>query len=224
MLRSTILSVMLLEGAPDPGRFERVLARSVERVPRLRQRVVLDPLGAAPPRWERDAHFDLGYHVRRVSVAGEGTLRDLLDLAQPIAMQAFDKDRPLWELYQVAGLEDGRSALADQAPPRGVGRRRARAHDREPRRALARASSRAPGRSPVDPRGARRPQRVRRGALRAPLPRRRKPRADDAGGGRAGRAARSAALRDPLGAARDAGRTARSVARMLRPVTEPLSR
>ena len=26
MLRSTIVSVMLLEGAPDPGRFERVLA------------------------------------------------------------------------------------------------------------------------------------------------------------------------------------------------------
>ena len=74
MLRSTILSVMLLEGAPDPGRFERVLARSIERVPRLRQRVVLDPLGAAPPRWERDPLFDPGYHVRRVSVAGEGTL------------------------------------------------------------------------------------------------------------------------------------------------------
>ena len=43
--------------------------------------------------------------------AGAGTLRDLLDLAQPIAMQAFDKDRPLWELYQVEGLEDGRSAI-----------------------------------------------------------------------------------------------------------------
>ena len=26
-------------------------------------------------------------------------------------MQAFDKDRPLWELYQVEGLEEGRSAI-----------------------------------------------------------------------------------------------------------------
>jgi hypothetical protein len=31
-------------------------------VPRLRQRVVEDPLGVAPPRWEVDPHFDLSYH------------------------------------------------------------------------------------------------------------------------------------------------------------------
>ncbi len=27
---------------------------------------------------------------------GEGSLRDLLDVAQPIAMQGFDRARPLW--------------------------------------------------------------------------------------------------------------------------------
>jgi WS/DGAT/MGAT family acyltransferase len=46
-----------------------------------------------------------------VAVAGPGSLRDVLDLAQPIAKQAFDKDRPLWELYQVDGLQDGRTAI-----------------------------------------------------------------------------------------------------------------
>jgi hypothetical protein len=111
MLRSTITSVMILEGPPDPERFAGAVARSLEKIPRLRQRVVLDALGAAPPRWERDPLFDLGYHWRRVRVAGEGSLRDLLDLAQPIAMQAFDKDRPLWELHQVDGLADGRTAI-----------------------------------------------------------------------------------------------------------------
>jgi WS/DGAT/MGAT family acyltransferase len=222
MLRSTILSVMLLEGAPDPGRFERVLARSIERVPRLRQRVVLDLLGAAPPRWERDPLFDPGYHVRRVSVAGEGTLRDLLDLAQPIAMQAFDKDRPLWELYQVAGLAEGRTALLiklHHAVSDGVG--------------LVRMTSSLVERSPE-------PRPERPGAAPSVL--------EEAAGRsafgetlsalryRAGetldRTTRMAgalgsgalrALRDPLGAARDAGSTALSVARMLRPVTEPLS-
>ena len=72
---------------------------------------MLDPLGAAPPRWEVDPHFDLDYHERRLRAPGAGSLRDLLDLAAPIAMQAFDKDRPLWELYRVEGLEEGRSAL-----------------------------------------------------------------------------------------------------------------
>ena len=111
MLRSTILSVMILDGVPDEERFARAVARSLRKIPRLRQRVALDPLGAAPPRWEVDPHFDLEYHVRRVRAPGKGALRDLLDLAEPIAMQAFDKDRPLWELHQVDDLEFGQCAL-----------------------------------------------------------------------------------------------------------------
>jgi hypothetical protein len=111
MLRSTITSLLLLDGPPNPDRFRQVLERSLDRIPRLRQHVVLDPLGAAPPRWERDPLFDLSYHYRRIRTAGKGSLRELLDMAAVIAMQAFDKDRPLWELYVVDGLEDGRSAL-----------------------------------------------------------------------------------------------------------------
>jgi WS/DGAT/MGAT family acyltransferase len=111
MLRSTILSVMLLDAPPDDARFHAALARALRKVPRLSQRVMLDPLGAAPPRWEHDANFDLGYHIRRVRAPGDGTLRDLLDLAAPIAMQAFDKDRPLWELTQVDGLADGQTGI-----------------------------------------------------------------------------------------------------------------
>jgi WS/DGAT/MGAT family acyltransferase len=110
-LRSTILCVWVLDGAPDWERFENKLAHCLEAVPRLRQRPVADPLGLAPPRWEDDPHFDLGFHVRRVTVSGEGSLRDLLDFAQPIGMQAFDRDRPLWEMFRVDGLAGGRTGL-----------------------------------------------------------------------------------------------------------------
>jgi WS/DGAT/MGAT family acyltransferase len=111
MLRSTILSVMVLDGPPDEERFRGAVERCLTRIPRLRQRVVLDPLGAAPPRWEADPNFDLGFHMRRVGAPGAGGLRDLLDFAAPVVMQAFDKDRPLWEMHRVDGLEGGRSAL-----------------------------------------------------------------------------------------------------------------
>ena len=111
MLRSTITSVMILDQPPAELGFREAVHRTLARVPRLQQRVVLDPLRAAPPRWERDPNFDLTFHVRRIRSAGKGTLRDLLDLAAPIAMHAFDKDRPLWELHVVEGLEEGRAAL-----------------------------------------------------------------------------------------------------------------
>lgn len=108
ILRSTIVCLWILDRAPDPARLATTLERTERLVPRLRQKVVEDPLGVSPPRWEADPFYERGYHVRRVRVPGAGTMRDLLDLAAPIGMQAFDKDRPLWELWLAEGLEDGR--------------------------------------------------------------------------------------------------------------------
>ena len=108
LLRSTVLTVWVLDQPPDLELFYNSLERTLHMVPRLRQRVVEDPLGVSPPRWIEDPLFDLNYHVRRLRVAGEGTMRDLLDLAAPVMMHAFDKDRPLWELHAVEGMEGGK--------------------------------------------------------------------------------------------------------------------
>ncbi len=108
MLRSTILSVWIMDGEPDEERFENTLHGAVHKIPRLRQRAVADPFGISPPRWVDDPYFDPTYHVRRVRCPGAGTIRDLLDFAAPISQTAFDKDRPLWELYVVEGMADGK--------------------------------------------------------------------------------------------------------------------
>lgn len=108
VLRSTVLTAWVLDREPDPARVAATLERTERLVPRLRQKVVEDPLGVSAPRWEADPFYEREYHVRRVRVPGAGTMRDFLDLAAPVAMQAFDKDRPLWELLLVEGLEGGR--------------------------------------------------------------------------------------------------------------------
>ena len=51
-LRSTILSVWILDQAPDSERFQTQLDRASREIPRLRQRAVADALGLAPPKWE----------------------------------------------------------------------------------------------------------------------------------------------------------------------------
>ena len=56
-----------------------------------------------------------------------GTMREVFDIAQPIAMQGFDRARPLWEFTVVEGLEDGRAALIAQDPP--LDHRRGRRHE-----------------------------------------------------------------------------------------------
>jgi diacylglycerol O-acyltransferase / wax synthase len=111
LLRSTITAVAVMDQAPDRARLRDKLDRATRLVPRLRQRVRSNAYSIAPPRWETDPNFDLDYHVRWMRAPGDGSLRDVLDVAQPIAMQGFDRARPLWELAVVEGLEDGRAAI-----------------------------------------------------------------------------------------------------------------
>ncbi|HEX5096929.1 MAG TPA: wax ester/triacylglycerol synthase domain-containing protein, partial [Acidimicrobiia bacterium] len=111
LLRSTITAVSVLEHSPDRDRFMETIERATRLVPRLRQRVVSSPLQIAPPEYVVDPNFDLGYHVRFTGAPGSGSLRDLLDFASPLAMQGFDRARPLWEFHVVEGLEGGRAAM-----------------------------------------------------------------------------------------------------------------
>jgi hypothetical protein len=111
LLRSTITAIALLDQAPDHARLRDKVERGLGMIPRLRQRVASPPFRVAPPEWVIDPRFDLSYHLRFLRSAGEGSLRDLLDLAAPLAMQGFDRARPLWEFTVVEGLADGRAAL-----------------------------------------------------------------------------------------------------------------
>jgi diacylglycerol O-acyltransferase len=107
-LRSTIVAVLFLDHLPARAALTERLERATLRAPRLRRRVVEDPVAA--PRWEPDRDFTLAYHLRFTNLGGTGTRRDVLDLAAPLAMQAFDPARPLWELTVVEGLAGGRAA------------------------------------------------------------------------------------------------------------------
>jgi WS/DGAT/MGAT family acyltransferase len=110
-LRSTITSVFVFDRVIDRDELVRRIDRVSRVVPRLRQRVRANPLSIAPPRWEVDPHFDLGFHLWWLKAPGKGTLRDLLAVAEPVAMSGFDRARPLWRAVVVEGLEGGRSAL-----------------------------------------------------------------------------------------------------------------
>ncbi|MEO7429848.1 MAG: wax ester/triacylglycerol synthase domain-containing protein, partial [Acidimicrobiales bacterium] len=111
LLRSTITAVSLLDGPVDAERFTDKVERASRLIPRLRQRVVGNAYSLAPPRWEIDPNFDLSYHLRKIQCGGDHSDRQVLDLAQWVGMQGFDRARPLWEMYLVEGLAHGRSAL-----------------------------------------------------------------------------------------------------------------
>jgi diacylglycerol O-acyltransferase / wax synthase len=109
-LRSTVVSVVLLERSPDWDEVSERFDLLSRKLPMFRQRVAASP-AAAPPRWEYDRDFDLNYHVRQAAVRAPGTLDDVLEMARLAEMQDFDRARPLWETTFVDGLENGGAAM-----------------------------------------------------------------------------------------------------------------
>ena len=69
----------------------------------------------ANPVWVDDEDFDLAYHVRRSALPRPGSLDQLRELTARIMSRRLDPDRPLWEIYFVEGLEDGRVALLSKS-------------------------------------------------------------------------------------------------------------
>jgi WS/DGAT/MGAT family acyltransferase len=63
------------------------------------------------PIWIDDDHFDIEHHVRRSSVPAPGGREELAALCGDIAGQPLDRDRPLWEMWLIEGLQDGSIAV-----------------------------------------------------------------------------------------------------------------
>ncbi len=110
-LRSTVVALVLLDEVPDWPRLRARVERLTRMVPVLRQRPLRGVFGVASPRLAVDPDFDLGLHLRRMRLAGDGSWHELLEEARRISLTDFDRDRPLWELVLVEGVEGGRAAL-----------------------------------------------------------------------------------------------------------------
>jgi diacylglycerol O-acyltransferase len=104
---------LILEG--DPPSFEELLAHVDSRlhlVPRFRQRVTAAPgLQLSNPRWGDDPEFDLRRHVRHAALPAPGSREQLRELVGGIMSEPLDLTRPLWQLYLIEGLGDGRHAV-----------------------------------------------------------------------------------------------------------------
>ncbi len=111
LLRSVIVAMTVLDREPDIDVLIDRITRMTLAVPKLRQRVIGNPVSPIPPRWEFDPNFDLSYHLKRFHVPEDGTDRPLMRIAEQLGEQDFDRDRPLWEMALVNGFDGERAAV-----------------------------------------------------------------------------------------------------------------
>ena len=110
-LKLGIVGILLLDRPVDPERFRAAVARTVAAGPRMRQVIVHSWLSTAPPRFVEDPDFDLEYHTPVIAAPGQGTLDDLLRVAEHFGSVGYDYRRPLWEFCLVTGMQGGGCAV-----------------------------------------------------------------------------------------------------------------
>ena len=99
---------------PEGYSFRRIRQRIIERIPLLpvfQRRLVEVPLRLGQPAWVDDPEFDIDNHVQRAALPSPGGMRELADFAADVASRQLHRDRPLWEIWVVEGIEDGKVAL-----------------------------------------------------------------------------------------------------------------
>ena len=93
-----------LEGRPPSlAGLRRHLAARLDRVPRLRQRLVATALAGGERRWEDDPAFDIARHVSACDLPAPGGPGELRAAAGVLLSAPLDPARPLWHVYLVVG-------------------------------------------------------------------------------------------------------------------------
>jgi len=97
-------------GGIDADAIKSLVAASLPQIPRYRQKLAWIPLEGHAV-WVDDDRFNLDYHVRHTSLPRPGGEEELKRLSARVNQQHLDRERPLWEIWIVEGLENDRFAL-----------------------------------------------------------------------------------------------------------------
>ena len=106
-----VASIGIFDGPPPPhNELTSGLLDRMHLIPRYRQRVQDVPYALGRPVWVDATDFDINYHVRRTALAAPGDDDDLRQLAGTLLSQRLDRSKPLWEIWIVENLAEGKWA------------------------------------------------------------------------------------------------------------------
>ena len=106
----SIACVSVFEGAIALKAVRDLVTSKLAQIPRYTQRVVFPPFNIGLPSWQPDPKFDIRNHIRQVTLRN-GTEADLKALTSSIISTHLDRDKPLWDLTMVRGLEGNRTGM-----------------------------------------------------------------------------------------------------------------
>ncbi len=108
-----VSSMTIFEATPGTGGAglditKRAILSRIDQLEPYRRRLVTVPFGLDIPYWIEDPDFDIDYHVRHHAVPPPGTPQQLAEIVNRIIARPLDRRRPLWELYIIEGVDNGK--------------------------------------------------------------------------------------------------------------------
>jgi WS/DGAT/MGAT family acyltransferase len=111
--------IAVLDPAPivDPAgrlriaRVRAAIAARLHLVPRLRQILYDPPPGAGRPLWVDAPDFDIADHVHVLTLPEPADEQHLRRVCEDLHRHRLDRSRPLWQLWLLPGLSDGRVGM-----------------------------------------------------------------------------------------------------------------
>lgn len=109
---SHVGALALYDPATAPNgkvRFKDILAHFDVRMrenPFFRRRLIEPPLNIDRPYWIDTADFDVEFHVRHIALPEPGDWRQLMIQVARLHARPLDRNRPLWEIYVIGGLDN----------------------------------------------------------------------------------------------------------------------
>jgi WS/DGAT/MGAT family acyltransferase len=108
--------VAILDPSTAPGGYgveavRRLVRDRYSRIGLFRRRVVEVPGRLDRPLWVDTPELEIDAHLRHARLPAPGGPRELDDLVGEVFAAKLDRNRPLWEMWHVDGLEGGNVAL-----------------------------------------------------------------------------------------------------------------
>ena len=91
--------------------FRSMLSNRLHLVPYMTSRLKRSPWNLDHPVWVRHRDFDIDQHLHRVPLEAPGSVKQIERTAAELYESRLDRSRPLWEMWVIEGLADGRLAL-----------------------------------------------------------------------------------------------------------------
>lgn len=108
---------------PDGYTFDRLrdgLSRRLQALPEFREKLADSLLNLDHPVWVDDKNFDIDRHVHRIGLPAPGGRVELSEICGHIASLPLDRRRPLWEMWVLEGVAEGRLAVLTKIHHAGV--------------------------------------------------------------------------------------------------------